>query len=337
MLVLLRRLHRLGLVLPGTKGHLVGSWAQWRAAIDAGELRRVTWAAGESVLIDEVIDTTRARLRPSELDYLSFSYGPDFDRDVWAAANQYALSPGANRMIVIRDADKLTRFEQLGNWLSRTRSLPGVYLVFVSDKPEQLTAKKGVPEHLSAVRAPRGFLVRCFGLSEPDAIAWIRRRCVTLDNATAGYLLTRTGGDLSAAAAAAAKLALFDQKAGSATIDALVNEMVSQDFTEHLIALNKRQSILSLSALDTAGRVTAIALLDSRLDLLERLHRMQMSGQSWREAPGISPFLMRRYQPHARHYDPDSCLRRRRVLAILDDAIRQGAGTGVMESLVALW
>lgn len=314
----------------------MGSFAQWRTAIDAGDVRRVTCAGGDQhVLIEEVVDTTRRVLNPSDLDYMSLSHGPGFDQQVWAAANQYPLTPGANRLLVVRDADKLTRWEQLEAWLKRTRQLPGVHLLFVFSNPEQFS-KQNTPGYLACVRAPRGFIVRCSTLNEPDAIAWVRRRS-RLDEATARYLLTRTGGNLSAAAAVCAKLALFEQGAGSATIDAIVAESPPADFTDHLIALEKRQALLSLSSLDHSTRIKMIALLDSRLDLLEKLYRLQLSGQTWREASGVNPFLMRQYQPYVRHYDADSCMKRRRVLAVLDDVLRKGADVAVMEALVALW
>lgn len=315
----------------------MGSFTQWRTAIDAGDLRRVTWVAGDQpVLVEEVVATTRLKLNPSDLDYVSLSYGPAYEREVWAAANQFPLTPGANRMVLIRDADKLTRWSQLDTWLSRTRSLPGVYLVFVSDRPEDLGTRKGVPAHLAGIRAPRGFIVRACGLSENDAVAWVQARS-SLDTALAKYLLTRTGGNLDAAAAVCAKLALFDQGAGSATINALVAESSSDDFTDNLIAGDKRKALMRLPDLAHTDRIKAVALLDSRLDLLERLHRMKIAGHSWREASGISPFLLRQYMPHATGYDPDTCTHRRQVLAVLDDVLRRGVHDGVLESLVALW
>lgn len=280
--------------------------------------------------------TTKNMLNPSELDYVSLAHGPNFDREVWGAANQYPLTPGANRMILIRDADKLTRWNQLDAWMGHTRNLPGVYLVFVSDKPEQLSSKKGVPAHLAGIRAPRGFLVRACNLSEADALAWVQRRS-TLSTELAQYLLTRTGGNLAACAAVCAKLALFEQGAGSATINALVAESPPDDFTDSLIAGRKRQALLALPDLDHQDRIRAVALLDSRLDLLEQLHRMQVAGQSWREATGVSPFLLRHYMPHARNFDTAACTHRRQVLAVLDDVLRRGVDDGVMHALVATW
>lgn len=341
MLVLLLGLHRSDLALPAEKGCLVGTYTQWRTAIDAGDLRRVTFAAGDQhILIEEVIDTIKNTLNVTDLDYVSLSNSSTFKRDVWAAANQYALTPGANRMILIRDAEKLSRWDQLTTWLSRTRQLPGVYLVFVSgeaDLPSHTVGgKKKLKEHVAQLKAPRGHLVRCTALSEADACAWVRRRS-RLDDDMAQYLLTRTGGNLAAAAAVCAKLALFTQTAGAATIDALVSETPATDLADQLITLDKRTAMNSLTGLDDSSRLKLIAQLDSRLDLLQRMNRIHTAGRNWRDATGVNPFLLRQYMPYARHYDAGSCTRRRAALAVIDDALRNGARDAVMESLVALW
>lgn len=292
------------------------------------------------MLIEEVIDTTKRKLAVTDLDYVSLSHTSTFDRDVWAEANQFPMTPGATRMILIRDAEKLTRWQQLDLWLSRTRNLPGVYLVFVSGEGDLPTTgsgnKKVLKPHVAKLRAPRGFLVRCTMPAEADAITWIRSRS-TLDEACARHLLTRTGGNLSACAAVTGKLALFSSAAGTATIDALINETPAAGFTDNLIALDKRKALLTLDRIGGDEHLRMIALLDSRLDLLQKLHRIQIAGQSWRDNVGINQFLLRQYMPHARHYDPSACSHRRRVLTMVEDALRNGARDAVMESLVAMW
>lgn len=319
----------------------ISTFSQWRAAVDKGELRRVTWVAGDQhVLVEEVVDTTKRKLNVGDLDYVSLSHTSTFDRDVWAEANQFPLVPGNNRMILIRDAEKLTRWDQLSLWLTRTRTLPGVYLVFVSNEPDlPMTGngnKRTLKPHVAQLRAPRGFLVRCTMPGEADVVAWIRRRS-RLDEGCAQHLLTRTGGNLSAAAAVCAKLSLFSSVASTASIDALVTETPAADFTDTLIALDKRRALMTIDGVRQDEHLRTIALLDSRLDLLQKLHRAQNAGQTWRELSGINPYLQRHYLPHARHYDPASCTRRRRVLAVVDDAVRCGARDAVLEALVALW
>jgi DNA polymerase III delta subunit len=319
----------------------VASYTQWRAAIDAGELRRVTWVCGDQhVLVEEIVDTIKSTVKPGDLDYVSICGGTDFDARVWAAANQYSLSPGNNRLILVRDAEKLNDRGQLGTWLSRTRQLPGVYLVFVSNEVDlpytSVMGRKILKPHAALIKAPRGYLVRATMPAEADAVAWVRRRA-NLDEDSARYLLTRSGGNLATAAAVTAKLSLFDGRASTSTIDLLCLERPMDDFTDILLALDKRRALLRIPDLDEPERFKLTGLLDSRLDLLEQLHRHQIAGHGFREISSISPFLVRQYMPIARHYDPARCVHRRRVLAVVDDALRSGARVGVIEALVALW
>lgn len=320
----------------------MGSYSQWRASFDAGERRRVTWVAGDqAVLIEDVVETTRKKLEvASTMNYVSLSFEANYDRTVWAEVNQHPFEPGATRLVVIRDADKLTRWEQLGLWLSRTRSLPGVYLVFVSgetDLPSTGTGnRKQLKPHVAQLKAPRGYLVRCATLNEPDALAWIRQRA-TVSDEVARHLLTRTGGSLDQAAAVCAKLSLFDQAAGVATIDALVEETPTASFTDSLIAGDKRHALLALGSVRADNYCRAVALLDSRLDVLHKLHRIQIAGRSWRDSTGVNPYLSRQYLPYAKNYDASVCAHRRRVLASIDTVLRTGARQAVMEALVAAW
>lgn len=317
----------------------MGSYAQFVAAAD---IRRVTWICGDQrVLIEEVVDTIRRRVNAADIDYVSLSATSGNESSVWAAANQYPLEPGANRMILIRDAEQLTRWYQLDLWMSRTRQLPGVYLVFVSNEPDlpyiMVGGKRaGLQPHVAAIKAPRGHVVRCTVPNETDAVAWVRRRA-SMDDDTAQHLLTRSGGDLLAVAAVCAKLSVFDGQAGNATIDALCTPRPSTSFSDTLLALDKRGALTAVNSLVEAEFGRVISLLDSRLDLLQSLHRIQAAGQGYRDATGINPYLVRQYMPIARHYDTRQCVYRRRVLAVIDDALRSGARGGVWEALVALW
>lgn len=317
----------------------MGSFAQFAAA---GEVRRVTWVCGDQrVLVEETVDTIRTQLAPADIDYVTLSHQPAFDRQVWSAANQYPLNPGANRLVLVRDAEKLTRWEQLELWMGRTRQLPGVYLVFVSnetDLPYVMTGgkKDGLKPHVAAIKAPRGHVVRCTMPNEVDAVAWVRRRA-RLDDETARHLLTRSGGNLAAVSAVCAKLALFDGNAGRSTIDALCQERPVESFVDCLLAVDKKAALRCIADLLEADYAKTISLLDSRLDMLQVLNKVQAAGQGFRDVPSINPYLVRQYMPIAKHYDGRRCVYRRRVLAVIDDALRSGAREGVWEALVALW
>lgn len=255
------------------------------------------------------------------------------EADIWAQVFQIQLVAGSTRLIVIRNAEKLKQWHRLDTWLGFTRQIPGIYLVFVSNETT-LGVKGAMPAHLSGFKAPRGSAVKCSLPKEEDALAWVRRRA-GLDDSTARHLLTRTGGNLTVAAQVCAKLALFAGQAGTATIDALVQESPAADFSDSLIALDRKRALLCIPDLSWEAS-KLIALLDSRLDVLHTLHRAQIAGHGWRDS-SVNPYLARKYLPHARHYDTQKCAYRRRVLAVVDDALRSGAHDGVFEALVALW
>jgi hypothetical protein len=311
----------------------VGSFSQWRRSADSGEIRRVTYVCGaERVLVEEVVDSIRTGLDVSALDRVTFTAGTDPDRDIWAAAHQYPLTPGARRLVCVRAAEKIRYWQPLPGWLAATRQLPGVYLLFVSgdDSPAP-----GVP--VEAVKAPRGHLVRCAAPNEADAVAWVRRRAPALDDTTAGYLLTRTGGDLAAAATACTKISLFDGVPGTQVVDQLCAQVPAASFVESLLTLRKPDALRAAAVMAPEEYGRALATLDQRLDAMAVLWRAVRAGHTAREVASVPTFLVRQLAPHAKHYDPARCAYRRKALAVVEDAHRGGARTGVLEALVALW
>ena len=291
--------------------------------------------------MEEIVDATRTTLGVTDLDYLSFTAGSDPERDIWAAANQYPLTPGANRLILVRGAEKLTRWEPLEFWLTNSRKLPNTYLLFIAhelDFPYRIVDGKrtGLKAHVELIKT-RGRIVRCAAPNETDAVAWVRRRAPALDDATARYLLQRTGGRLMPAAGVCAKLALFSGTVGRVTIDALADEAPAESFTDSLLALKKREALMAAQTLSEPEYPAVFGLLDSRLDTLAGLWRATRLGLSGRDIENTSPYLVRQYLPIAKHYDPKRCVYSRRVLAVCDEALKNGARVGVIEALVALW
>lgn len=323
----------------------MATFNQWRLAADSGEVRRLTWVCGDqAVLVEEVIDTIRGLLKPSELDYVSLHAGAVPDRDIWAAGAQYPLTPGANRLILIRDAQAMKRFDPLEGWLDNTRRLPGVHLLFVADEPDlpyerdERGKKTQLKPHalLMQQRKRSCQLVRCALPNPTDAVAWVRRRA-PLDADTAGYLLTRVGGNLLHAAAVCGKLAVFTAAAGPPVIDALAEEVPADCFTENLLFGRKRDALAAIAGLAPAQYPRLISTLDARLDTLSALWRHLRSGYGAREVAGLPYFLVRHYTPIANHYDPARCAYCRRLLAVVDDAYATGARDALLEALVALW
>jgi DNA polymerase III delta subunit len=316
----------------------MGSFAQWKAAADKGEIRRCTWICGDQrVLVEEVVDTIRDFLGVSDLDYHSRSASANQPREIWAAANQYPLAPGANRLVLVRDVEKLTGWEPWEGWLNRARYLPDVYLVLVSgeaDFPNDDAGKHRV--ELAQAKRRLVQMVRCAMPNEADAIAWARQRG-NLDEDMARHLLTRAGGDLRVTAGVCAKLSLFPGRPGKGIINELCEENSGLSFVDALLNGNKPAALRALPNMDELEWLRVLGLLDSRLDTLATLWKAVRSGYTQREVTGMPVFLVRQYMPVAKHYDPQRCVYARRVLAVIDNAVRSGARGAAMESLVALW
>ncbi len=312
----------------------MGTYQQWRAAADKGEVRRVTFVCGDvPVLVNEVVDTVTALVDAGVLDKVTVWAGETPAAEVWDIAAQYPLTPEAPRLVCVRDAHLLKDWSPLAGWVAGARFLPGVHLLFVSASAE-LPSVRGKPApHIAALQGRRqAHLVRCAQLKAEDAIAWVRRRA-RVDQDVAHHLLRRVAGNLGAAAQVCAKVALFDGQPSRSTVDALCAE-AGDEFVEELLSGRKRQA---LRAVADAEPGAAIGLLVHRVDLLGALWRASRAGQSAREITGHPPFLVHRFLPHAKHYDPQRCVYARRVLAVVDGAYRNGARDGVLEALVALW
>lgn len=284
----------------------------------------------ERILVEEVVDTIRARLRPDPVDYTSLTAGAAPDRDVWAAAHQYPLRPGAVRLTLVRSAERIRRWQPFDTWMASLRRMPGSHLLFVGDEPDP---PKGA--HIETIKT-RGHLVRCATPNEADAVAWLRARA-PLDEATARHLLARTAGDLWRAAGVCSKINLFGSPAGPAVIDKLVDQAPSACFVEALLADDKPTALRAAADLARDSYGETITTLDFRVDLLAQLSVAVRSGRRPRDVTDVPAYLVRQYWPIAGRYDARRCARARRMLAIVDNAYRAGARDALVEALVALW
>jgi hypothetical protein len=317
------------------------NWTQWRARADLGEVKRVTWVCGDqAVLVEEVVGFIRTQLAVSELDDIRLTAGESADTALWAAANQLPLTPGASRLVTVRDAEKISNWEPLPGWLRAGRTLTGVHLLFVSgeaDFPHTTVGRKTtLAGHIETMKPPRGHLVRCSLPNGTDAVAWVRRHA-QVDDATAKYMLIRSGGSLAKTAAVCAKLALFRRTPDRAVIDQLLDQAPADSFVDSLLALDKKAALSAIPGLRGNDFGKAIGVLDQRLDQLAVLYTAVQTARTARDIPGVPTFLARQLLPVAKFYDPKRCTKCRQALAVVDEAHRSGARVGVAEALVAMW
>jgi DNA polymerase III delta subunit len=309
----------------------MATYAQWYEGTKKNAPKRVTWVCGDQpVLVEEVVDTVRTLLAVPASHRETYSASVTTEVTIWAAAQQLPLNPDANRLITIRDADRMRYWSPLKGFLADWRLIPRNHLLFVSSKPE-------FPDNtdLEPIKA-KGQVVRCAQPNPADLIAWTRRRGPTLDHRTAVYLIDRAGGKLSTIANVCAQLAAFpDMKPSQVTITTLADGGTATEFLDHLLAFRKADAAHAIPLLSDREVLLTIAAVDQRLEYLQTLWYAERDKTP---AAGVPPFLARMLTPLAHKYEPATCARQRSVLAVLDHRVRTGtAGPGVLEALVALW
>lgn len=323
------------------------------------------------MLREEVTTYIRTRLAISDLDCVSLFAGAVSDRDIWAAVNQYPMDSAQRRLVVIRDAQRVKKWEPLANWLANSRLMPTVYLLFVStDGDFYQTGKDDKPlrdDERHRVLLPQcqwiqsktvGELVRCARPASEvpkdqkgkptrpgpsDLVAWVQRQAI-LDDRTAEYLLRRVGGDLGKARNVCLKATVFgNQKIPEAVVEVLCAESAGQGFIDALLALDKRRACVELESLPPEDWSKTLGLLDYHLDQLAKLNLSLRERKALWEAckqHGFERFQVEAMWPHAKHYDQARRQRCRAVLTAVDGAVRSGSQSpqaGALEALVALW
>lgn len=299
----------------------------------------------ERILVEQVVATTRRVIGAADMDLTVLTMGPDPEREIWAAADQYPLVPDAPRLVVVRDAQKVKNWDKLKEWLDSARRYPTNHLLFVSaehDFPHEMEdgKKVGLQPHAEWVKL-RGRLVRCSMPNEKDLLAWVVHRAPVLDVNQAMHLMQRVGGSLSAAANVCDKLAILPRIPGTRVIDQLCDESPEDSFVDCLLAMNKPAALLALEGLSPKDYGRTLGLLESRLDTVADLNREAIArpanGPRDYGRSGVPVFLAKKFGSIAARYDPAKVKRCRQVLALADDAHRSGARDGVLECLTAMW
>jgi hypothetical protein len=320
----------------------MGSFGQWART---RRLARVTWVCGnEPVLAEEVVS---AALAGADF-HLTLDAGEIREGEIWSAMSQPLADPAVTHLVVVRNAQRLKRLDQLPLILG-SRELDQIRVLFVSgeDRLSRVRTdgedKPVLAPHLALLRDSRcGMLVEC---RVPED--WRETPDWLLDWASAqlggagrvlGDALLSAAGSVAEAAAVAAKLRLAGIAPASASIAALAEPASS--FTESVISGRRCEALAAAGALTREETGAAIGLLASRLDVLGALYTAAQQRLDARETAvkaGVPSFLQMRYKGAAVSYSPRCVASCRAVLAIADGQWRSGVVTGVGEFVAALW
>lgn len=335
-------------------------FSQWRLK---DYVKRITWICGkEQVLIDQVIDRCKS-VTTTQMNRLTLDAEFDSLESIWGHLNQFSFGSDAKRFILIYNSQKIENWQPLKSLIGDKEFSDGLRVVFVSTDEHQFRLSKGqyiVDEYnRRIVKDPITFLskkqyfdlVICNELiseapkdekgrykRSSDFVLWIQGQ-VNINEDDANYLIQQSGGNLVIIKTVIEKCKLFSARLSRNMINLLCEQSFNEEFSYHLIALEKNQALAALEAMEHKDYSRVIGELDYRLDMLSILHRANRKKWSIRDVvvrEGFNGFVVAKYWPHVRHYDYTRVVHCRNILASIDEAYNRNV-RNCMDVLVAMW
>jgi DNA polymerase III delta subunit len=311
----------------------VANYLEFRRMHARGEIKRAYWVCGPvHRLVEEVVDTVRRQVAPSDVDDVRLVADEVRDAEIWNELNQYPY--GDRRLVTVRSADAIRTWQPFVDWLD-SRMMPRSHVLFVSSAPNADTSEG----HMKRI-VKSGRFVRCGPFRNVEHAYEVLMAHGDIDHSRARFLYERVGGDMDAALECLAKCAYFDGHLTERILTLLTQPRTMVDFVDALVAGRKRDAM-------TAAQVTAdediprvIGLLDARLDTLLKIHRAMKTSVRLMEvskAVRMEPFVVKTLLPSARAYDPNRVRRSSQALAFIDGQHAEGVRDALLETLVVIW
>lgn len=317
------------------------NFSQWRNYAEKKEVSKITYCCGDQyVLVDLVAQDIKDILQVPATDYVVVDASQSVD--FWELASQYPLNPDSNRLIVVKNADKVNSWSNLSEWLANSRANPKNYLLFLSnqsDAPAIFAKGKRVSyaEHIEIIRT-KGKFIKCAMPNDDDLVKWARGYGLT--QASAEFLIERTSGDTALMLDVLKKVDVWDGSPSPKALALLCDEQALDSFADYLVLQNKAAAFLALKNMSEEDKSKIITRLDYRLDMLMdigRCLRRRMYDADIVSNTGIKIYMVKRFKPVAKEYDERKIKYCRQLLAMIDGAVRDGAKVGTWETLITLW
>lgn len=314
---------------------------QWRNHAAKSAVSKVTYVCGDqSTLVELVLDDIKSILNVPVTDYIVADAGQS--EHIWELASQYPLDPNANRLLVVRHADRINSWDQLADWLAQGRSNPKNFIIFISelsDAPAIFSKGKKVSyaDHIELIRT-KGKFIKCSQPNEEDLNSWCQSYGLTPQ--TADFIIQRTSGDVAAILSVLQKVHIWSGAPSAKALQLFCDEQQLDSLADYLILMNKNSAFLALKDLSEDDYVKVISRLDSRLDMMVDLHRClarRMYDADITTATAIKIFLVKKFKAVAREYDSKKIKHCRQLITMIDGQVRAGVRTGAMECLISLW
>lgn len=312
---------------------------QWKGYAAKGDVSKVTYICGEqTALVEVVVSDIINILQPPTTDFISVNASTT----IWELASQYPLDPEANRVILVRNAEDILDWTGLYDWLANSRINPKNYIVFVAAQPEApATYAKGKKvaylDHIETIRT-KGKFIKCSTPNDDDMIAWVETYGLT--RVSAEYLINRLSGDVESILNVVRKVHIWNGSPSPKALALLCDELAMDSFADYLISRDRKAAYLSLAHMSEEEKLKALMQLNYKLNCLSEISacvRRRMYDNDIAASTGIKIYLVKQLKGLVKDYDSNKIKYCRQLIAMTDSAYRQGARTGVWESLITLW
>jgi len=314
---------------------------QWQGYARKQDVSKVTYVCGDQfTLVELVIDDIKNILQAPATDFINLDAGQD--EITWESISQYPLDPEANRLTIIRNAEQISDWSGIYDWLANSRSNPKNYLLLISYQSDASAIfskgkKVTYAEHIELIRT-KGKFIRCSMPNDEDLMKWVTSYGLTSN--AAKELIERTSGDTAELYNVLRKVHLWQGSPNAKALALLSEELALDSFADYLITQDKVAAYTALKTISEDEVSRVVARLDSRLTMISeigRCVRRRMYDGDIAATTGIKIFLIKKFKPVVRDYDDKKIKYCRQLLATIDGAMRDGAKVGVLEALICLW
>lgn len=315
------------------------NFTQWKGHAAKKDVARVTYVCGdEYTLIELVLKDIKDILDAPITDYIDVDYSAKF----WDMISQVPLDPHVNRLVVVRKAELIQDWEPLYEWYSISRANPKNFLVFVSqqsDGPATFNKGKKVAylDHIEFIRS-KGKFIKCTQPNENDLVIWGKSFGLTED--AAQYLVQRTSLNVNSMYNVLKKVRIWNGSPNPKALALLCDELALDSFTDYLMLRDKAKAHLALTTMTDAEKFYIPVKLDRQLDTIMQISnyvQRRVYAQDIASATGIKIYTIKKLSPLVKDYDIKKIQYCRQLLTMVDSVARQGARTGVWETLISLW
>jgi len=310
----------------------MATYSQWK---ESKKVSQVTWIYGtEIVLKEEILEDLKILIGASSFDYESHHASSLTEASIWLSCKQRSIGEDAPRVVLIRQADSLTDWFELEEWLTDWKKvLPNTYLVFMAtDDPP-----------ISSLRAPKAVLIKCNSLNKEDMIVWVKRNS-GLSDSSAKILIEYCNGNLEDMANLCRVVSAVSDVESNVTLTshflASITDETASSFVDALVTLDKPRALSSIFYLTSEDKYKIISLLDIKLTQIFKLKTLLNKKLSLKEIAATSgiPFnVIKELLPSLKLYNDTRIAQCRKFLSLVDSYQQSGIETGILEALVASW